>query len=340
MFPSTRYQGSKLKLTDWLRDRFSGIPCDGVLDVFGGTGTVSLLFKHEGKRVHYNDYLRWNATVGTALVANGSVRLDPAAARALAAAGDANREDGFISRTFDGIYFTSDENRWLDGIVPAIRALDNEFERAIALYSLYQACLVKRPYNLFHRRNLSLRTADVPRSFGNKATWEKPFTDHFLRFAAEANRCVFDNGRANRATCLDAMDLPADENDLVYLDPPYVSAKGSAVDYHQFYHFLEGLTGFDDWPGAVDFSSKHRRLIPRPNPWSDRRTIRAAFDDLVDKHRRSTIAISYRSDGIPSIDDLAALLRRHGKTVRIERREDYRYVLSKAATDEVLVIGA
>jgi hypothetical protein len=51
-----------------------------------------------------------------------------------------------------------------------IGELNNEYKRAIAYSALCQACLAKRPYNLFHRANLYMRTQDVERSFGNKTT--------------------------------------------------------------------------------------------------------------------------------------------------------------------------
>lgn len=44
-FPSTRYYGSKRKLLSWLCRHLCTIRFDTVLDAFGGTGSVSLLFK-------------------------------------------------------------------------------------------------------------------------------------------------------------------------------------------------------------------------------------------------------------------------------------------------------
>jgi len=103
---------------------------------------------------------------------------------------------------------------------------------------LCQACIIKRPYNLFHRKNLYIRFAEVERSFGNKTTWDKPFGNWFRAFVAEANSAVFDNGLQNRALNLDAIQVPG-EFDLVYVDTPYISSRGVALDYLSFYHFLE-----------------------------------------------------------------------------------------------------
>lgn len=152
----------------------------------------------------------------------------------------------FIADTFKDIYYTDEENQWLDIVVQNIAGLENPYKKALAYNALFQACLVKRPFNLFHRRNLYLRFAKVPRSFGNKTTWDKPFPEHFSHFLFEVNGLVFNNGRENKALNLDVSEVEG-SFDLVYIDPPYTSEAGVTVDYLQFYHFLEGLSQYDEW---------------------------------------------------------------------------------------------
>jgi adenine-specific DNA methylase len=67
-FPSTRYQGSKRALTDWIWEQVCHLPFQTVLDVFGGTGAVSHAFKNAGKQVSYNDALAFNHSIGLALI--------------------------------------------------------------------------------------------------------------------------------------------------------------------------------------------------------------------------------------------------------------------------------
>ena len=59
----------------------------------------------------------------------------------------------------------------LDNCIQLIEKLVNRFHRAIAFHALCQACIVKRPYNLFHRKNLNIRTCrrHDERSDGNRA---------------------------------------------------------------------------------------------------------------------------------------------------------------------------
>ena len=142
-----------------------------------------------------------------------------------------------------------------------IPRLSGRFSKAIAFHALFQAAISKRPYNLFHRRNLYMRLAKVNRSFGNKTTWDKPFKAHFRHFVAMANSAVF-NGPQCRAINGDATEASG-EFDLVYIDPPYLNSRGVGVDYAGFYHFLEGMADYPNWEAKIDLSSKHRRLFHR-----------------------------------------------------------------------------
>lgn len=337
-FPSTRFQGSKRKLTDWIHDSVVGIQFDTVLDVFGGTGVVSYLFKEMGKQVTYNDGLAFNWNIGLALIENANVRLSAQdLERVLTRHSNINYPD-FISRTFQDVYFTAEENAWLDYVVYNIdHLLDDPYKRALARFALFQAAIIKRPYNLFHRANLYMRNADVVRSFGNKVTWDTPFEDHFRVFAQEANRAVFDNQRSNRALNVDAMETPIGA-DLVYLDPPYLNSKGVGVDYRDFYHFLEGIVNYDNWSEIIDYKSKHKRLTPIPSAWNKADKILEAFDAVIARHRDSNIVISYRDDGIPSQEQLIDVLKAYKARVN-HTLLPMQYALSKTRSHELLLIA-
>ena len=67
-FPTTRYQGSKLKFVGWIWDCIKDIPFQTALDAFGGTGCVAYRLKQEGKTVTYNDLLPFNFLIGKALI--------------------------------------------------------------------------------------------------------------------------------------------------------------------------------------------------------------------------------------------------------------------------------
>jgi len=339
-FPSTRYQGSKVKLVDWIWVQIEDLNFATCLDAFGGTGAMAYRLKQAGKQVTYNDALKFNYYFGSALIENSKTRIEPEAVEWLLGIHDTRISyPRLIQDNFQDIYFTDEENRWLDQTITNIRQLADPYKFALAFFALAQACIIKRPFNLFHRKNLYIRQAEVERSFGNKTTWDKPFEAWFRIFVEEANQAVFDNGLSNVALNLDAVEVSGDY-DLVYIDTPYISKRGVAVDYLDFYHFLEGLTMYDKWKKHIDYQSKHRRLKRRPSAWTDKNQIHTAFERLFERFQDSIIVVSYRSDGIPSEEELVSLLKKHKQHVRVEHFGQYKYVLStNSEVKEVLLVG-
>lgn len=335
--PSTRYQGSKAKLVNWIWECTKDLEFNNVLDIFGGTGVVGYIYKRKGKTVYYNDYLRSNYLVGLSLIENNNTRLTNGDIQWLLEPDPSGDYRRFISETFKDIYYTDEENQWLDRVVHKISQLENLYKMALAYNALFQACLVKRPFNLFHRKNLYLRLAKVSRTFGNKATWDKPFPDHFYNFLYEVNGLVFDNGHENKALNMAACEVEGNF-DLVYIDPPYINQTGITVDYLQFYHFLEGLAKYDTWVQRIDYKFKHKCFKRDNNPWNDPKRLRQAFKELFERFKDGILVVSYREDGIPAIIEIVEYLESLGKKVNVETL-DYKYVLSNSRSREVLVIG-
>jgi adenine-specific DNA methylase len=337
-FPSTRYQGSKNKLTDWIWGNIADLDFETALDAFGGTGSVSHLLKRKGKRVIYNDILRFNYIIGKALIENSDTILTGKDLEFLLTNNTGDYD--FIQKTFKNIFYTEAENIWLDNMIFNIHQLDNEYKQAIAFFALFQACIIKRPYNLFHRANLYLRLSDVKRSFGNKTSWDKSFEHYFRHFVVEANNAVFSNGKRCKSYNEDALVLDTDEVDLVYFDTPYISDKGVGTDYLDFYHFLEGIANYDNWGNLICNKYKH---IPikrdKKCPWTDRKQIADEFEELIKKFSNTKIIISYRKDGIPSIEQLCEMLKKYKDDVSVTYSNNYKYALSNGDTKEVLIIA-
>lgn len=339
-YPQTRYQGSKLKLLPWIWDHINNLDFTTCIDAFGGTGCVAYLLKNIGKATTYNDILRSNYLIGKALVENSHTVLTSGDVEWLLHKHHTQSYENLIQRSFKRIYFTDPENAWLDMVCQNIRLLKDEYKRAIAYYALFQACIVKRPYNLFHRANLYIRTNDVKRSFGNKTTWDRPFEEHFRTFAVEASGAVFDSGIKCTALNKDVVELEPDF-DLVYIDTPYMNRNGVGPNYFDFYHFLEGLSDYENWEARINRSKKH---LPLQSPgkciWLDKNRVMGAFDKLFEKFRKSLLVISYRTDGIPSPEQLMSLLRRHDKRVVNFSSREYKYVLSSnGVSKEALIVA-
>ena len=338
-FPQTRYQGSKQKLVRWICETLSSLEFDTALDAFGGTGVVAYALKEAGKGVTYNDYLRCNQQIGLALIENDSTTVASDVIERVIDAGANAKGGGFIESTFGDIYYTSKENRWLDGAVVEIAQIEDPSVRAVVWSVLFQACIIKRPYNLFHRANLYMRTNQVKRSFGNKVTWDRSF-GHYLRvFSDEFNRAIFQGEVPCQSLCEDVWQLPTDF-DLVYLDPPYTNARGTSVDYHEFYHFLDGLLLYESWDGLLDSGRKHKPLAKRPNLWNKPKRLVECFEKTLDHFDEArTVALSYRADGSPPISELVSLMEIRGRRVQLNEVEGYQYALSGRIAGEVLILG-
>lgn len=337
-YPSTRYQGSKSKILEWIWHNIDDIEFSSCLDAFGGTGSVGYFLKRQGKSVDFNDNLRFNYTIGKAIIENDAVTLRDADINYILTRQPGINYPTFIQDTFQGIFFLDEENAWLDYVITNIASLENDYKKALAFTVLFQACIIKRPYNLFHRANLYMRTADVKRSFGNKKTWDKPFPQYLWQFADEFNRLVFSNGQRNTAFCNDAFNL-VPHYDLVYIDTPYMNAMGTGVDYLDFYHFLEGMLDYDDWPNRLALNYKHKRLKGDKSPWCRKDKIHDAFDRLFAHFSDSILVVSYRSHGIPSEAELVAMMSRYKRKVQV-RYTGYQYALSRQRNgQEILIIG-
>lgn len=339
-FPATRYQGSKFKLIDWISASVEPLNYNTVLDAFGGTGCVSHMFKRRGKEVTYNDLLKFNHIIGKALIENNQVLLDEEDVQFVVNKHNGIEYPSFISDNFKDVFYLDEENEWLDIAITNISNLENNYKRSMAWYALFQSCIIKRPYNLFHRANLNVRTANVKRSFGNKATWDKNFLEYFSYFVKQANQAVFSNGQDCCSLNCDALDIANVNFDLVYIDTPYISGNGVGTDYLDFYHFLEGMLDYENWGERILKQYKHMPIQGRgENPWTSKAQVFHAFEQLFEKYQDSILVVSYRNDGIPSEEELVGLLRRYKKKIREIKSKDYKYVLSNNRSSEVLIIA-
>lgn len=339
--PSTRYQGSKLKIADWIWSEISKVGFETAVDAMGGTGTVAYKLKQQGKQVGYNDKMRFNFHIGRAIIENPGTRLAAADVEFLGRRHPGVEYGDFVEKTFGGVFYTDEENRWIDTFIGNLRTFQDGYKVSLALASVFQACIIKRPYNLFHRKNLYARFADVKRSFGNKITWDKSFGHWFGHFAGHYNRHVFYNGSDNRATNEDVLDI-AEGYDVVYLDPPYTTARNT-VDYMEYYHFLEGLCiyledGCEAWGRRIDRRRKPLPIMHPKSGWNDRPKLRGMFEGVFKKFSGSAMAVSWSGDGHPSAGDMRELLERHYDRVEV-KSVGYKYALSPRRAQELLFVA-
>lgn len=328
--PKTRYYGSKRKIinTIWNLLEKENLEFDSVLDVFGGTGTFSYKSKLEGKKVIYNDIFKFNYIIGKALIQNSSTVLKQKDIDFLVTKHDNISYKTYIKDYYEDIYFLDNENELIDIIVQNIMNLKGNYTKALAYYALIQTMLIKRPFNTFHRKNLSLRTRDVKRTFGNKTTWEKDLIDTFKSFILEANSYVFSNSKNNRA--LNSKALSCKETaDLIYIDPPYISQNGSHVDYHSRYHFLEAIVNYNNFTEFINENKLNKEVQINKSPeFESKKRIHEDIEKLISKYKEKTIVFSYRNNGIPSPSELETIFKKYKNTCKVYTIDSHYYALN------------
>jgi len=343
-FPTTRFSGSKRRFRDWIWYNVKDLEFDSVLDPFGGTASISLLFKLHGKQVFFNDLLRSSQIIGASIIQNDYTKVTREEAQQVIEIYNGDYDD-LIERKFSGLYFTNEENQWLDRVTQNIFKVENQFKKFIMLAALAQSCLIKRPFGKFHRANLNFWIEGRLRrtSFGNQRTWDAPFEKYFGRFIEEFSNAIFSNGKKNIVIGgYDALEIPDNDADLIYLDPPYLPV-GCNTDesYFYFYHFIDGLCNYENWEdGIID---DNRLKIGHEHEGFSRficgTKLRKNFEKLFDKFRNSIIVVSYRSDGYISIDEIIDILRHVGKCNISVKTTSARYAFNRQECFEVLVIA-
>lgn len=345
ILPVTRYYGSKRKLVEkiWNQIENLNLEFDSVLDLFGGTGTFGFYSKHKGKEVIYNDIFKFNYFMGSKLIEQTSNELTLHDAIDLLHPKPGIIYRSIIQDNFQGIFFTDQENKQIDIFIQNANLLENENKRFSAYYILFQACIIKRPYNLFHRNNLNMRTNYTNGNFGNKVTWERTFEELFERFISELDVITFDNYRNNRAINVNALDC--EENaDLIYIDPPYFGAARNHTTYHSKYHFLEGLAHYDQLENSINFETRNNQIeINNNRDFEDLRVFTENLRNLLVRYRHSNIILSYRNNGIPSIEEISNLMREVKPDYEVHTIDlgIYGYALNKnnQGNNEYLIVG-
>ena len=246
------------------------------------------------------------------------------------------RHRRFIEQTFSGIFFTPDDLRFLDRISWNMAGIRSPYKRAVATAALIRSCVKRQPRGVF------TVAGDPDRYKDGRRDLQLSLKEHFVEQVAAYNGVCFENGRTNRAIRGDVFDIDAEGFDLVYLDPPYVPRADDNC-YIKRYHFLEGLSSY--WKNAEIVAGSRVKKLKKPfTPFSYRRTAIDAFERLFTQFARSTIVLSYSSNGFPDLAILTDLMRRHKRTVTVfDRAHRYHFGTHSAAVRndvrEYLVVG-
>jgi DNA adenine methylase len=308
--PATRYMGSKQNLLGDIWNVASQFNFKSVLDLFSGSGVVGYMMKAQGKQVLSNDYMAFSACFARATIQNNNVTLSKADIEKLLQ--DAKTDD-FVASTFQGLYFSDEDNCFIDRVRANIKNLQGVAKRDVAMAALIRACLKKRPRGIF--------TYTGFRYDDGRKDLRMTLQDQFLTAIRQINGAVFDNGKTNRAIHGDAMNL-RQTADLVYIDPPYYSPL-SDNEYVRRYHFLEGIAR--DWKGVeIQQHTKTKKFKSYPTPFSTATAAYDAFDCLFRQHKDSVLIVSYSSNSLPTQTQMIELMAKYKNQVEVVA-VDHRY---------------
>ena len=333
-FPRFRYMGSKFRLLPWIHGTLGELPFDSVVDAFSGSGVVSYLLKSMDKQVRSNDALAFPSVLTAATIANNSTVLSAADLELLLSARSVGRDEQFIRRTFEGIFYTPDELTFLDDLWAGIRQMNSRTKRSVALAAILRSSIKRQPRGLF-------TVGDPGRYQDGRRDLKLSLREHFIEQVASYNEAVFTNGHRNSSTCGDVFDVPQGA-DLVYMDPPYVPLADDNC-YMKRYHFLEGLACY--WEGKEMMMNTKVRKIAKPfTPFAYRHTALDAFDRLFRHFADSIQVLSYSSNAFPDLETLQGLMRRYKKSVDVVEKE-HRYhfgthsAVKRNVVREFLIVG-
>jgi adenine-specific DNA-methyltransferase len=333
-FPKLRFMGSKYRLLPWIRETLAELEFDTAIDAFSGSGSVAYLMKAMGKDVFANDRLAFSATIARAIIENSGELLDESDVERLVAPN--RRQAHFIERTFDGIFFTTEDLRFLDRVWSNLPTVSSAAKRAIAIAALVRSCAKRQPRGVF-------TVAGDPEKYKDgRRDLQLTLEQHFHEHVAAYNDAVFDHGGRAKSRHGDIFSLRPVKADLVYMDPPYVPRADDNC-YVKRYHFLEGLATY--WEGQEILESSRVKKIKKPyTPFSYRKSAFEAFDSLFAKFAESTLVLSYSSNGFPDLEELIQLMRRYKDDIEVrERAHRYHFGTHQAAArnevTEYLIIG-
>ena len=311
-YPPTRFMGSKSKLLSEIWSVASQFKAHTVVDLFSGSGIVGYMFKAQGKAVISNDYMAMSAVFTKAMVENNSVTLSLDEAKELLIA---HREsDHFVAETFKDLYYTDEENALIDTLRSNIAEIKEPYKHAIAMTALIRACTKKRPRGIF--------TYTGQRYNDGRKDLQKTLEQQFLEAVEAVNHAVFDNGQIHRSKYGDAMDLRAEQAELIYIDPPYYSPL-SDNEYVRRYHFVEGLAR--DWKGVeIQQHTQTKKFKSYPTPFATRKGAADAFNHLFKKFADRILLVSYSSNSLPTQDEMAAIMAKYKQHVEVIP-VDYKY---------------
>jgi len=351
------YVGNKRKLICEIIktiDKY-GINYETVLDLFTGSGYVSIAMQLLGKNVICNDILVSSHFNTLATIINRSVELTKKEKDYLLNNNSKKPVNKFFENYQDR--FTLKEIEFLNNYYYNIRYLFSPFASdGLTLIKTAISFASMQNYVLEHcfvggrlSNNQVLAKVEHRMSHRKNNGREMPFKD--IRWSKYS--CT-DESLRGKVFQMDAIDLLRERKeleifpDMCYIDPPY---GGLSSDYATMYEFVEGyvyLQTREEREEILDNYNDECILSINKRKESQQKFVSRTgysenFDELISlTDGIPCIIISYNDSSWGSIEEISSIVKNHRKDVKIENFDyDYKYRNNndKKQSKEFLIIG-
>lgn len=300
-----KYLGNKTRLEDFLVSVLDLHQRKGQhgLDLFSGTGSVSLLFKKYGLNTTSNDFLRFAATRASAILQDNAPDPHPAL--------ETTKMSGFVTDNYSeqaGVnIFTESVAKHIDG---ARSLLPKDPTSQDDLYYLAQIieCAdfrsnIMGSYESFYKQGWR-KQCDRP--------WELPDFDLINSHGQTSHQVHTTDARV-------FLEESDEYYDFIYLDPPYNNRQYSSV-----FHVLETIA-LGDNPATTGIVNKRAIADEMKSKFSMKRKCLEEMNSLLSSctSHAPEVFMSYSSEGIASIEEIQKIFTEYFNTVTIHQ-VDYR----------------
>lgn len=311
-----RYLGSKTKLLNQIDAsvcRHLGRYPTTVLDPFAGSGVVAAHFAQQGTDTISSDLLLHNVISLKTFLNHDDYDYD-AACELLVQMASSEPEDGYITETFGGKYFSIGNARKLDAAREFVaKEVQSDAMKNFALTSLLYAA------------DKVAQTVGHYDAFFSRESVEKPLVFRApLPVGSGSNHTVLE--------CDANLVVKTNSAEVLYLDPPYNSRQ-----YSDAYHVLENIVRWQK-PEVFGVARKMDRT-PMKSKYSTR-SAGEVFSNLIQTATADLIVMSYsntgnsrasRSNNLLTDDEILVALRDFGK-VSVEKIDFKEFSVGRTST--------